>query len=116
MGEKLRKGEEGAKCVAVPCWHNCGGRCLVNALVRDGEVLRMKTDDLHQDTWERPLVRSCPMRALEFGDIDELCAKHAGEPLEDHCAAIANEDMANRNFIMRVKDCMMDPDFDEYLI
>ena len=61
MGEKLRKGEEGAKWVAVPCWHNCGGRCLAKALVRDGEVLRMKTDDLHQDTWERPQVRSCPM-------------------------------------------------------
>ena len=61
-------------------------------------------------------VSSCPMRALEFGDIDELRAKHAGEPLADHCAAIANEDMDNRNFIMRVKDCMMDPDFDEYLI
>ena len=61
MGEKLRKGEEGAKWVSVPCWHNCGGACLVKALVRDGEVLRMKTDDLHEDTWERPQVRSCPM-------------------------------------------------------
>ena len=61
MDEKLRKGEEGAKWVAVPCWHNCGGRCLVKALVRDGEVLRMKTDDLFPDTWERPQARSCPM-------------------------------------------------------
>ncbi|MBO7702651.1 MAG: molybdopterin-dependent oxidoreductase, partial [Eggerthellaceae bacterium] len=61
MSDKLRKGEEGAEWVAVPCWHNCGGRCLVKALVRDGEVLRMKTDDLHPDTWERPQARSCPM-------------------------------------------------------
>ena len=61
MSEKLRKGEEGAEWVAVPCWHNCGGRCLVKALVRDGEVLRMKTDDLHEDTWELPQARSCPM-------------------------------------------------------
>jgi len=61
MTDKLRKGEEGAQWVAVPCWHNCGGRCLVKALVRDGEVLRMKTDDLHPDTWERPQARSCPM-------------------------------------------------------
>ncbi|MDO4289953.1 MAG: molybdopterin-dependent oxidoreductase [Eggerthellaceae bacterium] len=56
-----RKGEEGAAWVSVPCWHNCGGGCLVKALVRDGEVLRMKTDDVHPDTWERPQVRSCPM-------------------------------------------------------
>ena len=61
MSDKLRKGEEGAKWVAVPCWHNCGGRCLVKALVRDGEVLRMKTDDLHPDSWELPQARSCPM-------------------------------------------------------
>ncbi len=61
MGERLRAGEEGAKWVSVPCWHNCGGRCLIKALVRDGEVLRMKTDDVHPDTWERPQSRSCPM-------------------------------------------------------
>ena len=72
--------------------------------------------DLREIGEEPACVASCPMRALEFGDIDELRAEHAGEPLEDHCAAIANEAMANRNFIMRVKDCMMDPDFDEYLI
>ena len=61
MTDKLRKGEEGAQWHAVPCWHNCGGRCLVKALVRDGKVLRMKTDDLYPDTWERPQARSCPM-------------------------------------------------------
>ena len=61
MSDKLRKGEEGAKWVAVPCWHNCGGRCLVKALVRDGEVLRMGTDDLNPDTWGHPQARSCPM-------------------------------------------------------
>ena len=61
MADKLRKGEEGAQWAAVPCWHNCGGRCLVKALVRDGKVLRMKTDDLYEDTWNRPQTRSCPM-------------------------------------------------------
>lgn len=61
-------------------------------------------------------VASCPMRALEFGDIDELAAAHAGEPLADGCPAVPNESQANRNFIMRCKDCMADPDFDEYLI
>lgn len=61
-------------------------------------------------------VASCPMRALEFGDIDELKAAHEGEPLADGCAAIAKEEMGTGNVIMRVKDCMMDPDFDEYII
>lgn len=58
---KLRESEQGAEWVSVPCWHNCGGRCLVKILVRDGEILRMKTDDIHEDTWERPQARSCPM-------------------------------------------------------
>lgn len=61
-------------------------------------------------------VAACPMRALEFGDMDELKAKHANEELADGCAAIRNSEMANPHFIMRVKDCMMDPDFDEYII
>lgn len=61
MDVKLREKEQGAEWVSVPCWHNCGGRCVVKALVRDGEILRMKTDDVHEDTWERPQARSCPM-------------------------------------------------------
>ena len=65
---------------------------------------------------EPACVASCPQRALEFGDIEELAAKHEGEPLADGCPAVPNEELANKNFIMRVKDCMMDPDFDEYFV
>ena len=52
---------EGAEWKSVPCWHNCGGRCLVKVLMKDGEVIRHKTDDLHPDTWGRLQARSCPM-------------------------------------------------------
>ena len=38
-------GEDGGKWVAAPCWHNCGGKCLVKAYVKDGVILRQKTDD-----------------------------------------------------------------------
>lgn len=61
-------------------------------------------------------VASCPQRVIEFGDIDELKAKHAGELLADGCPAIPNSEMANKNFIMRIKDCMTDEDFDEFWI
>ncbi len=61
-------------------------------------------------------VASCPQRVIEFGDIDELKAKHEGEPLADGCPAIPNAEMANKNFIMRIKDCMLDEDFDEFWI
>ena len=51
--------EEGAEWHAVPCWHNCGGRCLNKVLVKDGVVLRQKTDDTHEDSWDWPQSRGC---------------------------------------------------------
>ncbi len=53
--------ESNAKWVSAPCWHNCGGRCSVKVLVKDGKVLRTKTDDTHPDSWEWPQSRSCAM-------------------------------------------------------
>ncbi|MBQ9003242.1 MAG: molybdopterin-dependent oxidoreductase [Eggerthellaceae bacterium] len=49
------------KWIAALCWHNCGSRCLVKVLVKDGKVVRTKTDDTHADTWEDPQARACPM-------------------------------------------------------
>jgi anaerobic dimethyl sulfoxide reductase subunit A len=38
--------------------HNCGGRCLLIAHVRDGRILRLETDD-RPDTPEEPQLRAC---------------------------------------------------------
>lgn len=51
--------EEGAEWIPVSCWHNCGGRCLNKVLVKDGVVLRQKTDDTHEDSWDWPQSRGC---------------------------------------------------------
>ncbi len=74
--------------------------------------------DLREMGEQAACVAACPQRALELGDVDELRARHevAGEQLSDHCAAIGLDEMHNKHFIMRVKDCMMDPDFDEFII
>ena len=45
--------------VAAACWHNCGGRCVNKALVRDGVVVRQKTDDSVEDSPSDPQQRSC---------------------------------------------------------
>ena len=58
-GADFAANEEGAEWHAVPCWHNCGGRCLNKVLVKDGVVLRQKTDDTHEDSWEWPQQRGC---------------------------------------------------------
>ena len=41
------------------CWHNCGGRCLNKVLVKDGVVVRQKTDDTHEDSADFPQQRGC---------------------------------------------------------
>lgn len=46
--------------VSAACWHNCGGRCVNKALVRDGVVVRQKTDDTGEDGENAPQQRSCP--------------------------------------------------------
>ncbi len=51
--------EEGGKWVAAPCWHNCGGKCLVKAYVKDGVILRQKSDDFNTDDDNNRQQRSC---------------------------------------------------------
>lgn len=40
--------------ILAACWHNCGGRCPNYALVKDGVVVRQKTDDTHPDSPDFP--------------------------------------------------------------
>lgn len=60
-------------------------------------------------------VASCPQRVLEFGDLDELRAKHVGERIEVP-AALADYVPEGPAEIIRIKGCMADPDFDEIII
>jgi anaerobic dimethyl sulfoxide reductase subunit A len=46
------------RIIPVACNTNCGGRCRVNAHVRDGKVVRISTDSA-PDTPERPQLRAC---------------------------------------------------------
>lgn len=57
---------QGAKWMPGICWHNCGGRCLNRVLVKDGKIVRQKTDDTHPDSYEWPQSRGCLMgRSLQ---------------------------------------------------
>ncbi len=48
-----------AKRIRVGCpAHNCGGRCLLIAHVRDGRIIRLDTDD-RPDTVAAPQLRAC---------------------------------------------------------
>lgn len=43
----------------MECDKGCGGGCVTKALVKDGVVVRTKTDDTHEDSLEYPQFRSC---------------------------------------------------------
>jgi anaerobic dimethyl sulfoxide reductase subunit A len=58
-GPVVPPGEEGATWYSTPCWHNCGGRCVNKVLIKDGVVLRQKTDDSHEDSYGWPQARGC---------------------------------------------------------
>jgi anaerobic dimethyl sulfoxide reductase subunit A len=51
--------ETNGKWLCAPCWGNCGGRYPNYALVKDGVVIRQKTDDTHPDSPEYPQQRGC---------------------------------------------------------
>ena len=41
---------KGGEWTSAACWHNCGGRCMNKVMVKDGAVIRQKTDDTHEDS------------------------------------------------------------------
>lgn len=57
---------EGGKWVVAPCPHNCGGKCLLKAYIREGEILQMRTDDSPEDEVNRQ-QRAC---------LRGLCQQH----------------------------------------
>ena len=50
---------EGGKWISAICPHNCGGKCLVRAYVKDGVILRQKTDDFNTDDRINRQQRAC---------------------------------------------------------
>lgn len=50
---------EDGEWIPAACWHNCGGRCVNKVMVKDGAVIRQKTDDSHEDSFDYPQQRGC---------------------------------------------------------
>ena len=46
--------EEGVTIVPTGCCHDCGGRCVLKAHVKDGKIIRFETDN-----GEEPQIRAC---------------------------------------------------------
>ena len=50
---------KGGEWTSAACWHNCGGRCMNKVMVKDGAVIRQKSDDTHEDSFDYPQQRGC---------------------------------------------------------
>src|SRR5271163_1855406 len=58
--------QPGERVVTSTCAHNCGGRCVVNAHVRDGRIVHISTD---QRRWN-PELPPLPACARGVGQIE----------------------------------------------
>jgi anaerobic dimethyl sulfoxide reductase subunit A len=58
-GEYLAGYLEGGEWVAVSCSKSCGNQCLNQGYLKDGVIIRQKTDDTHPDSFDFAQMRSC---------------------------------------------------------
>ena len=63
--------EDAGTWVPCSCWADCGSKGFNKALVKNGEVVRMGTDQSHTDTPDCPQMRACArgrsLRGMIFG-------------------------------------------------
>jgi anaerobic dimethyl sulfoxide reductase subunit A len=60
--------QPGETVVTSTCGHNCGGRCVVNAHVRDGRIVKISTDP-RKWTPEVPPLHAC---VRGFGQVERV--------------------------------------------
>ncbi|RDB55019.1 molybdopterin-dependent oxidoreductase [Senegalimassilia anaerobia] len=62
---------EGGTWIPCSCWADCGSKGFNKALVKNGEVVRMGTDQTHEDSPDCPQLRACArgrsLRGMIFG-------------------------------------------------
>lgn len=66
-----------------------------------------------RDKGENPAcVDSCIMRSLEFGDLDELAAKHGSDLVQD-LPILPSSSITNPSILITPKNCALDPNYEE---
>ncbi len=54
VGLKIAQEKDGLKIINTGCCHDCGGRCVLRAHVKNGKIIRLETDNE-----EDPQLRAC---------------------------------------------------------
>ncbi len=67
--KETSEAEAGEEWKNAPCWHNCGGTCCLKAQVKNGTIVRLKTDSSHEDSYDYPQQRACVRGLAEKAQI-----------------------------------------------
>jgi anaerobic dimethyl sulfoxide reductase subunit A len=59
--------EENVKIINTGCCHDCGGRCVLRAHIKDGKILRFETDN-NEDTYLRACMRGRAYRQRVYSN------------------------------------------------
>lgn len=94
---------------------------LIDAQVKEapktGEMKRCDFCANIRAQGEQPAcVAACPMRCIEWGDLDELVARHPGKRVESSFPAIDALGQSQGHCLYILKDCMLDEDYDEVVL
>ena len=54
INDRADKNEDSEKIINTGCCHDCGGRCVLKAHVKDGKIMRLETDNDKE-----PQIRAC---------------------------------------------------------
>lgn len=66
---------------------------------------------LRQAGNEPACVSGCPNRALDFGEMDELRAKHGKDLDNGSVAVLPAPELTHSNLLLKTKDCAFDKDY-----
>lgn len=72
--------------------------------------------DIRAEGDQPACVAACLMRAIEWGDLDELRAKHAGKRIESAFPSIDSLGQSQDYCLYILKDCMLEENFEEMII
>lgn len=71
LAETGNDGEDPGTWIPCNCWADCGSKGFNRALVKNGQVVRMGTDQSHEDSPDCPQLRACArgraLRGMIFG-------------------------------------------------
>ena len=104
------------KCIGC---RSCLMACPYDApqyLEDEGIVLKCDSCKALRDAGSNPVcVDACPMRALDFGDVDELRAKH-GDGLVSELPFLPSAVLTTPNLLIKAKPAVQEGDFHEVLV